>query len=58
MCKATAYADLTLVLSAFCLWMAYKCDIRHWKDARDDTLFSLPSVYHQISIDLRKRFAT
>ena len=47
-----------LVLSTFRLWTAYRCDIRHWQDARDDTLFSLPSVYHQFRIDLRKRFAT
>ena len=47
-----------LVLTVFRLWTAYKCDLRHWQDARDDTLFSLPSVYHQFRIDLRKRFAT
>jgi hypothetical protein len=46
-----------LVLTVNRLWTTYKCDMKHWQDARDDTLFDVPSVYHQFRVDLRKRFA-
>jgi hypothetical protein len=45
-----------LTLTIFRLCSAYKWDMRHWQDARDDTLFSVPSVYHQFRIGLTKRF--
>ncbi|KAI0293861.1 hypothetical protein B0F90DRAFT_1760714 [Multifurca ochricompacta] len=46
---------LTLTLARF--WTTYKWDLKHWKDARDDTLFNVPSFYHQFRIGLRKRLA-
>jgi hypothetical protein len=45
-----------LTLTIFRLCSAYKWDMRRWKDARDDTLFNVPSVYHQFRIGLTKRF--
>ena len=47
-----------LVLTVNRLWTTYKCDMKRWQDAREDTLFDVPSVYHQFRVDLRKRFAT
>ena len=47
-----------LTLTVFRLGAAYKWDTRHWQDARDDTLFNVPSVSHQFRIGLRKRFST
>jgi len=41
-----------LALTIFRLGTAYKRDTRHWQDARDDTLFDVPSVYHQFRIGL------
>ena len=45
-----------LTLTIFRLCSAYKWDMRRWQDARDDTLFKVPSVYHQFRIGLTKRF--
>ncbi|KAH9956846.1 hypothetical protein BJV74DRAFT_873828 [Russula compacta] len=46
-----------LALTIFRLWTTYKWDMKRWHDARDDTLFNVPSVYHQFRISLRKRYA-
>ena len=45
-----------LTLTIFRLCSAYKWDVRRWQDARDDTLFNVPSVYHEFRIGLKKRF--
>ena len=45
-----------LILTIFRLCSAYKWDMKRWKDAREDTLFKVPSVYHQFRIGLAKRF--
>lgn len=45
-----------LILTIFRLCSAYEWDMKRWKDARDDTLFKVPSVYHQFRIGLTKRF--
>ncbi len=46
-----------LVLTIFRFWKAYKWDMKHWQDARDDTLFNVPSIYHGFRISLRERFS-
>ena len=45
-----------LTLTICRLWTTYKWNLRRWQDARDDTLFSVPSFYHQFRMDLRTRF--
>ena len=47
-----------LTLTAFRLCSEYKWDMKHWQDARDDTLFKVPSVYRQFRIGLRTRFVS
>ena len=32
--------------------------MRRWQDARDDTLFNVPSVYHRFRSGLMKRFVS
>ncbi|KAI0245457.1 hypothetical protein BJV78DRAFT_1287812 [Lactifluus subvellereus] len=47
-----------LTLTICRLWTAYKWNLSRWQDAREDTLFNVPSFYHQFRVDLRKRFTT
>ncbi|KAI0248285.1 hypothetical protein BJV78DRAFT_1284904 [Lactifluus subvellereus] len=45
-----------LTLTILRLWTSYKWNLSRWQDAREDTLFNVPSFYRQFRVDLRKRF--
>ncbi|KAI0262404.1 hypothetical protein BC834DRAFT_1034408 [Gloeopeniophorella convolvens] len=47
-----------LVLAAIRFWSAYKWDFKHWRDALEDTTFSVPLFYYQFRAGLKKRLAS